>query len=186
MRSLENQHDSSLASPELRAEVEAITRRHDPDKVRGQLADIASLKPRFPHSIEIVEAVDVAVAGPGQFNCYMYALNVQDSPRVAALLGNTTRPLGKEFMRWLVKSRRLKAAIDVLKDGDIILYSAEGGPLHAGRWNGSAVISKWGLAHLWKHAIFEVPTRYGHIARSYRSVKAQQAEKWFSDFLNRP
>jgi hypothetical protein len=185
MRNPMNQFDSSVASAELRAEIEVITRRYDPDKVRGQLADIGKLRRRFLHSIEVIQAVDVATEGPGQFNCYMYALNVHDSSRIAALLGTTDQPLGNEFMRWLVKSRRLKATTDGLKDDDMILYSDDRGPLHAGRWSGTAVVSKWGLAHLWKHGMFEVPTRYGHIVRTYRGVKAQQAEKWFVDYLSR-
>jgi hypothetical protein len=186
MRKHKNQFDPSIAPPELRAEIEAITRRYDPDKVHGQLADMESLRLRFPHSVGIVEAVDVALAGPRQFNCYMYALNIHDSSRIAGLLATTVRPLGNEFMRWLVDSRRLKATADGLQHNDIILYSDEYSPLHAGRWNGSAVVSKWGLAHLWKHPIFEVPTRYGHIARSYRGVNASQAEKWFFDYMGTP
>ena len=184
MRRPKNEFDASVGSPGLRAALEAITRRYDPDPVREQLADVSSLRKCNPHSIEIVEAVDHAVAGPGQFNCYMYALNIHDSAKIARLLANTTRPLGNGFIRWLIQTRRLKPTTDALQSNDLIVYADEEGPKHAGRWDGSAVISKWGLAHLWRHGMFEVPNRYGHIVRSYCGVKASQAEKWFIDHLS--
>jgi hypothetical protein len=185
MRRPKNEFDASVGSPQLRAELDVITRRYDPDQVRRQLGDIQSLNAGHPHSIECLEAVDLAIAGPGQFNCYMYALNIHDSAQVAELLANTTRPLGNGFMRWLIQTRRLKPTSDALQINDIIVYCDEEGPKHAGRWNGAAVVSKWGLAHLWEHGMFEVPTRYGHLVRSYRGVKARQAEKWFADYLSR-
>jgi hypothetical protein len=183
VRMTKNQFDPSSTSPEFRAEIDAITRRYDPDKVRGQLLDMTQLARRFPHSIEVVQAFNRAERGPRQFNCYMYALDIHNSPSIAKLLEHPGLPLGNDFMQWLVESRRLKPTAATLKNDDIILYSNVEGVQHAGRWNGERVVSKWGLAHLWKHGIFEIPTRYGQVARSYRGVKRALAEKWYQEFV---
>lgn len=183
MRTSKNLIDASAASSALRAEIEIITNRYSPEEVGRQLMDIAALRLRFAHSIEVASAVDRAIPGYGQFNCYMYALNLHESGRIVQLLERTAHPLGNDFMRWLVETRRLKPRTDGLQPNDLILYSDMTGPKHAGRWDGSLVVSKWGLAHVWKHGTFEVPTSYGDIVRSYRAVASTRAEHWFADYL---
>ena len=134
---------AAATSIALRAELEAITGRYAPTEVLRQVANVAALRSQFIYSVEVVLAVEQAVAGYGQFNCYMYALNIHQSERIVALLERTTQPLGNEFMRWLVKTRRLKPTTSDRQNEDLILYSHSTGPKHAGRWDGSAVVSKW-------------------------------------------
>lgn len=46
-------------------------------------------------------------------------------------------------------------------DGSIAVYFDADRVTHSGRINNGTVISKWGTAHTWQHALWEVPTSYG-------------------------
>ena len=74
-------------SSTLRLALDAIANRHAGPTVRLQISEVEQLRPRFKHSIELVEAVDDASAGSGQFTCFMHALElVPPTVRVAAIM----------------------------------------------------------------------------------------------------
>ena len=182
---MQNPFDPSLANPPLRDALEEISNRYDPKDVAKQIPDVKHLRRRHDHAIRLIEAVAEASAGPGQYNCYMYALNVHRSPAVTDLLARRNIAFGNDFMAWLIESGRLTPiSADAAAAGDIVLYSDRSGPKHAGRWDGKAVQSKWGLGHLWSHRVFEVRSSYGDAAQAYQRVDSAAMAQWFVEYAD--
>jgi hypothetical protein len=64
----------------------------------------------------------------------------------------------------------------------VVVYFAAGWPIHAAVIDGNTLVSKWGLAHLWRHGIAEVPEGYGQTIRAFRSITRDEALEAFLKF----
>ena len=113
----------------------------------------------------------------------MHALEISSPPPlVAKIMGrfDVVYP-GAEFIQSLI-SRQLLEETRGPEDGDVVLYFRDGAPKHAGKVRGGAIISKWGLGHVWQHPAFEVPESYGDVIRIFKKVERESAGAWFVDY----
>jgi len=172
---------------ELRSELQKITETSG----FNQIADIAALGKRHPHSISFVTH---SSEQPHGYNCFMYALGLVVLPdRLIALARQheDAFPSARFIARLVDRGLHNIAAADV-EDGDVVIYfDGEGNATHAGIVQGGCVISKWGTGHIWKHQLFEIPTSYGREARFYRRIDRDEALRLFEAFAqevvgNRP
>jgi hypothetical protein len=166
--------------PDLREALRHLTQNYSGRNVRGQVDEVAHLRKRFSHSIRPVVLVEDAHPGPGQFNCFMHALDMAPPPGAVAKLMERFDHVypGSEFVRLLVERRFLKATSEA-REGDLLVYFSEKMPKHAGRIRGELVVSKWGLGHVWSHGVFELPSSYGNDVRTFKAVDGRLAAKWF-------
>jgi len=67
-------------------------------------------------------------------------------------------------------------------DGDVVVYFSNAVPKHAAKMNGSRVVSKWGLGHLWEHGLFEVPSIFGDDVRFFKRLARRAAVSAFVEF----
>jgi hypothetical protein len=70
------------------------------------------------------------------------------------------------------------------RDGDLVFYFGDDGRFkHAGvcRDNGQ-VVSKWGIGHLHRHRLFEVPESYGTKVRFFTKLLYEEAFEHFMEF----
>jgi hypothetical protein len=175
--------DPSVGDSALRLALDTIARSHAGPMVRTQIGDVEQLRQRFQHSIEISVAVNDASPGPNQFTCFMHALELAPPPSlVAAIMLQFDGVIpGAEFIKQLI---RLEWLIRVAEpeDGDILIYFDGDSPKHAGKSKDGIVESKWGLGHIWRHPIFEVPSSYGNRVQTFQRVDTPTATHWFGLF----
>jgi len=181
---MQDPFDPALSNPQLRAELEAIIKPDDPKSVADQIAAVNELRNRYGHTIDVVETVADASRAPGQYNCYMFALGVQRSQAILELLADPYIKLGNGFMAWLLVNSHL-SAVDptTVTPNPVVLYMTSESPVHAGRWDRDRVVSKWGLDHVWRHRVYEVPSSYGAIAQPYGALPRDLVEQLFAQYV---
>jgi hypothetical protein len=174
----------SAANSDLRAALDAIT--NDKVLLKDHLPRIAALARDFPHKI----IPQPATHTPG-FNCFAYAFGLWDQlgyRRIAAaehVAGENRFFASSAFARGLFHTDALdRVCRRDCRAGDIVLYGAEAQPLHAARLiEGQQVQSKWGRGHLYAHALWEVPARYGHTVRFCRPTGRLSFDVAFDQFV---
>jgi hypothetical protein len=174
--------DTGLVDPRLREALDRISQSRGA-AVGRQISQADSLREQFGHSIAICQAVEDAVPSDGQFNCFMHALEMSvPPPLVLKILKrfDTVYP-GAEFVAVLVQ-QRLLVELAELEDDAILIYFRDSWPKHAGKAKGRMVISKWGLGHLWRHRLFELPASYGPEVRVFQRVDEATAANWFIQY----
>ena len=132
--------------PGLRKALQKITKNYSGRNVRAHVNVAEHLKRRFRHSIRVVEVVPDARPGPGQFTCFMHALDLSSPPRLMSRIMERFDLIypGAEFVRSLIGQGRLQETCQP-EDGDIALYFDNETPRHAGKVRGEVIVSKWGL-----------------------------------------
>lgn len=136
------------------------------------------LRQSFSHSIQCREMVDGS-------SCLTHALGLYNDQTYCAIAGdffNRKIFAGKNFMEWLLAKGHLKE-INRPVSGCLVLYFAEGTWQHAGTVaQGQRVVSKWGTFPLYEHALFEIPTSYGDVARYFAMPSLEEASELFRNF----
>jgi len=161
----------------LRAELQKIT--HD-GNLENHARRIAELRAQVPHSIEILTK-------PGdnlRYNCIMHALGVPENTELIGLVMRCPRSIhpNTRFLKFL-KDRGILSPIAQLAAGQVVTYSNGRGIRHAGRTISELVVeSKWGIGHLYRHALMEVPSSYGNKLSYFAPPDAQAVVGEFIEF----
>jgi hypothetical protein len=172
------------ARARLRTGLDAITNDRVP--LREHIARIGHLASETPHQIQALPTT----LGAG-VNCFAYAFGLFDRPDYIRIATAEQRAGGSRFF---ANSRFAEHLVSVgavapvcgrdVRDGDIALYGDRPRPLHAARIAGDGwLISKWGLGHLYRHRLWEVPARYGHTVRFVRQIGQHAPLREFHAFL---
>jgi hypothetical protein len=115
-----------------------ICARYAGTEIGHQIRDVAALNAVSPHSVRVERAFPSDAPGPGQYNCFMHALELEQPPRlvVAILLHTSSVIVGRRFVDFLVRNRVLDVT-DSPMDGDVVVYSDDTGLRHAGKGSGA-------------------------------------------------
>lgn len=160
-----------LLPSHLRSSLQDILDRASPDRPKDLVGQIAAATAQTSRRIRIVEE---RIAGePEMFrgNPFAYALGFAtdaNAERLVIKFGDRGVRVDARFVQWMLRANFLETVDDREKSGDLVLYTKNGALVHAGRFAGGAVQSKWALGQLWKHAIEDVPASFGDEAVVYR------------------
>jgi hypothetical protein len=110
----------------------------------------------------------------------MHALDFTEKPEYELLARwrYDDRFAGPVFIEWLLGNGRLvEIECSNAANRDLVFYfDDQGRSKHAGLWLGDKrVQSKWGIGHLYKHQIFEVPESYGTNVRFFKRLPFEEA-----------
>ncbi len=114
-----------------------------------------NIRVQLPTDLEIVS---VAPNPAGNFNCFVYALGLENDKE---FLGGQN-PIQKEFIRHLL-DRRILELTERPTHGDLVFYENEDGVItHGGivQADGS-ILSKWMWGALFAHKLWDVPSSFG-------------------------
>jgi hypothetical protein len=165
----------------LREALDEITKRYVNDNVAEQIPEIASLASTYPHTITLVCEAIPDKPETFQFNCYQYSFDLANVESVKRIMKNYSSVYpGREFVQFLIERRLEEISGDEANDQDHIIYSAGMQSEHAGKVFEGAIESKWGLMHLWRHDVFEVPWHYGNNVRFFRHLPQSESVQAFS------
>jgi hypothetical protein len=107
----------------------------------------------------------------GRFTCVMYALDIVQPPPVIVELACWDCYPSPGFLGHLIAERVIaEVAPSATTSGDLVVYSLRRKIEHVGLVDDDQVLSKWGVGHLWRHPLFEVPSNYGSSIRHFRPV----------------
>lgn len=143
-------------------------------------ADMAALKKYYHHSIQVAKELD-AQEREG-FNCYMFALGIENEKWARSMLAETGCP-SSTFMEDAISN----LGIGLESNGQIVVYRDNAQTYkHMGivQEDGS-IISKWGTGRIWRHGILEVPAAYGDFVGYITLEHARIIWKYFLDKYNR-
>ncbi|MDD4980938.1 MAG: hypothetical protein PHC54_06715 [Candidatus Omnitrophica bacterium] len=171
-------------NPELRRILQNITEQYIGDIVGEQKQLVARLLNTYKHSISLkIEAVP---NNPStfQYTCHMYSLDLVNSSEVEKIASRYKDIFpSAEFIIFLIQRNILKEKTwDERANGDIIIYFDQDKPVHSGKIYLNKIVSKWGLANLWEHDIFEVPISYGNEVRVFASIQRSLSINAFIEF----
>lgn len=161
----------------LRQKLDELTQCHNLER---QLIVMDDLRKEFNHHIKLLKRINGD--SETKYNCFMYALNVSQARKIRnALQLNEDASFGTKFIHGLINNRILSPN----KSGTVIIYFKHNKPIHAGKFSHTTkrVKSKWGIGHLWKHDIFEVPYLYGNLFKFYDPVDPQIIIKEFQEYI---
>jgi hypothetical protein len=155
----------------LREELNQVLAKENSDaELKEQIQLIDDLRAQQPHSITLLRETVPNVLP--RFNCYQYAFGLENVTLTTGFL-REIRP-GRDFMHSLMHHLLEEISLEDTKSGDHVLYE-DSRIEHAGKMNAGAVESKWGLGHLWRHGLYELPLKYGNRARFFRSISPEDA-----------
>jgi hypothetical protein len=165
----------------LREQLEEITDRYGDDRVAEQIPRIAELNGRFPHSISLLQAAIPDKPETFQFNCHQYSFGLARAENVTRIMKEYWHVCpGREFVQFLL-TRLEEIRADNARDGDHVIYA--GSEIeHAGIARGERIESKWGLGHLWRHGVYEVPLRYGNHVRYFLRLTSEACVGAFLEY----
>jgi hypothetical protein len=166
----------------LREQLEEITDRYGADRVAEQIPRIAELNARFPHSISLLQAAIPDKPETFQFNCYQHSFGLARAENVTRIMKEYWHVFpGREFVQFLLNTRLEEIWADNARDGDHVIYA--GSEIeHAGIARGERIESKWGLGHLWRHGVYEVPLRYGNHFRYFQRLTPETCVGAFLEY----
>ena len=175
---------------ELRRHLDDITTRYINDDVGDQIDAIAELNNRCTHSIRLYQEAIPDEPETFQFTCIQHALDLVGSRLVNRIAGTYTDIYpSAEFVQYLLRNNLTEVAEADVEDCDLIVYARRGEIQHVGKVIGERVLSKWGLMHLWSHAPYEVPARYGSEIGYYRRIRRAEClaafEKYARNIIRR-
>jgi len=145
---------------------------------------IAELGLRLPHSIALVAKAIPGDAATYSYTCFQHAFELTEPPQLIvdiATLWPHVYPNSK-FVAYLIEHYLEEVGSDEIRDRDVVVYFNGGVARHAGRVQGERVVSKWGTAHLWRHALYEVPSAYGNEVRFFRPLCREDSQQAFVRF----
>jgi len=166
----------------LREQLEAITDRYADDRMAEQILRIAELTARFPHSISLWQAAIPGKPETFQFNCYQHSFGLARAESVIHIMREYWHVFpGREFVQFLLDTRLEETLTEEVRDGDHVIYA--GAEIeHAGIVRGEGIESKWGLGHVWRHGVYEVPLRYGNHVRYFRRLPSETCVGAFLEY----
>lgn len=166
----------------LREHLEEITDHYGDDRVSEQIPRIAELNARFPHSISLLQAAIPGKPETFQFNCYQHSFGLARAESVTRIMREYWHVFpGREFVQFLLDTRLQDIPTDEVQDGDHVIYAGEEIE-HAGIVRERRIESKWGLGHLWRHGVYEVPLRYGNRVRFFRQLTPETCVRAFLEY----
>ncbi len=176
--------DFAQPPPGLRDELDRIASDVVGEDVANQVPLISALRTRYPHSIELEAQAIPGEPATFRFTCFQYALDLTEPPPVIVHIATVWRDVypNATFVLYLIDRLLAEVARDDVTDGDVVVYFSNEEPAHAGKVRGGRVVSKWGTAHLWRHGLYEVPTRYGSEVRFFHPLTRSQSEEAFLRF----
>lgn len=143
----------------------------------GQIMRMRGLNNEFSRSIESIEM------GENNYNCFMYALELQTNEHIKAILRANYPQLkfGSSYITELIDSKLLREDVE----GKVVIYFNGDKPMHAARRISSKLyVSKWGLGLLWQHGLYDLPSEYGDRHKFYRRSSLEAAIKLFETTIN--
>ena len=161
----------------LRKELQNITREAN---TAAHASAIDALQRRIPHCIEVVKDL----ADDLRYNCVMHALGVAKDEELIALVWRCPRDVhpSTQFLKFL-KDRGTLVAVKSAAPGVIVVYSNSRAIRHAGRVIADSEIeSKWGIGHLYRHALMEIPSSYGSKVEFFAQLDRESVIKEFVTF----
>jgi hypothetical protein len=161
---------------ELRERLQAITDScSGQNDLQKQVGLIVALYASHPHSISPIGEAQPGKPETYRFNCHEYAFDLRGSSEIKkiAVQYHSIFP-GRDYVAWLIENVLTEVTISEARDGDFVVYFSNDQIMHTGVWTSSKVRSKWGLAHLWEHGLYEVPASYGNTVRFFRKLAREQ------------
>jgi len=171
---------SKREDKDLRRKLQAMTEACDLSEYL-ELFRIATVA--HTTSVRIVESAH-PIAG---YTCFVHAFGFTEKSEYTAIAkrGFNVVFAGGGFAHWLIERGLLQeVAESEATAGDLVIYfDDQGQAKHAGVYvGGSEVESKWGLGHLFRHGIFEVPEPYGTRVRFFKRLDDRVAINSFVEF----
>jgi hypothetical protein len=164
----------------LRSELDRITFAFVGDEVGQQIPAIAALKLRFGHDITLEAEAVPSDRRSWKYTCFQHAFELVDPPALIVKIANTDRLYpNSEFVAFLTRNVLDTVGPEQVADGDVVVYSPQGIPKHAGKCRAGRVVSKWGEMHLWRHRLFEAPLRYDSTVLFYHSISRPESVEAF-------
>lgn len=155
---------------DLRARLSYITENGDPD---GHPRLIEQLRQTHPHSIEVTESP----APIDRYTCAVHAFHLVEDEEYEAIVMASPRYVfaSPGFVQRLI-SRGTLVRVGQLQAGAVVVYRSEGVVKHIGRvLSPDRVESKWGIGHLYKHGLYEVPLSYGDAIEFFHGIDRDTA-----------
>jgi hypothetical protein len=164
----------------LRRQLQAMTESSRDTHV----SQIDALRQRFSHSIEVETDESSSLA----FNCVMYALGFESDARYIRLARKCIRLDPNDdtgpnyqgvhadtgFVEFLI-GRKSIVEVSSTRKADVAVYFSGNRAKHIGRLVApSRIASKWGMGHLYTHALAEVPSNYGSTLRYFTALSANE------------
>lgn len=142
-------------------------------------ADIASLRKYYRHSIQIEK--DLNPREREQFNCYMFALGIENEKWARNLLAETGLPSST-----IITDAMSNFGIGLESNGQIVVYRDNVQTYkHMGRVKeDGSIVSKWGMGRIWRHGILEVPVAYGDFVGYITLEHADIIRKYLLDIYS--
>ncbi len=166
----------------LRSRLQEITDEKVGDRVGEQIGDIAALRSQHAHQIEIEEEVRLDRHSTFGFTCFQFAFSLRNPPSVIRCIANRFSDIypDSRFVQFLIDSGRVDSVRPA--DGVVIIYRNGHTITHAGIVRGDGVVSKWGLAHTWRHPVLQVPSSYGSETQCVSPLSQLEACRAFVDY----
>jgi hypothetical protein len=167
----------------FRLELAQIVDRYIGDRAGDQIVQIAKLAPKYPHSICVVQEAIPGRQETFRFNCYQHSFSLVDIESVDRIMRTHGSVFpGREFVQFLIDTRLHEIFVEEAKDADHVIYAAGSRIEHAGIVSRGMIESKWGLAHLWCHRVYEVPWGYGNVVRVFSRFPQEDSVRAFLDY----
>lgn len=158
----------------LRALLDEITKPADEVELKAQIEQIQALAHDHPHSIMLVKE---NIPGSTIYTCFGHSFGL-----VGVHVNSAVRRYpNRGFVQSLVDAYLQEIGHEQAEEGDHVLYFGQQ-LQHAGKITGNAIESKWGQGHLWTHAPYELPQKYGESMRFFRRISPDEAIAAFRAF----
>ena len=134
---------------------------------------IEQLRHVFAHSIEIVPSPTPI----NRYTCAMYAFDLVEDEEYKTIVLASPAPVyaSTGFVQRLIDHGTLRR-LDEPQADHLVVYRLDHAVTHIGRTlTRERVESKWGIGHLYRHALFEVPSQYGDECEFYATIDANVA-----------
>jgi len=152
--------------------------------VGQQVDSITELGLRLPHSITLVSKAIPGDAATYSYTCFQHAFELTAPPKLIVDIATLWRHVypNSKFVAYLIEHHLEEVSAGDVRDQGVVVYFNGGVARHAGRVQGDSIVSKWGTAHLWRHALYEVPSAYGDKVRFFRPLCREDSQEAFVRF----
>ena len=155
---------------EFRQKLEEATNKTHP-REHAQLVD--SLKDIYPHSIRCLSSpLTNDRYAPKVINtiedCFLYVFKDIFSHKMLKAFKKVLDIFEmhyKDIGIRLISEGILELHNSWKDDDHVVVYFNNSIPVHFGKIDKRAIISKWGVVHVWMHGLWEVPLSYGNTVK---------------------
>ena len=141
---------------------------------------IADLRSQVHHTIEVLPSATAI----DQYTCGMHAFHLVDDEEYRELA--RLHPEGyasTDFVRYLI-CHGVLVQLDTARPDCLVVYFNQGDIKHIGRTvSREVIVSKWVTGHLYRHALFELPSSYGTEVKFYADIDRGTAIDWLKKFI---